>query len=238
MPVLRSCLTAAANKMESETDSVRRDYDRLASSYDRRWRAYVDVTLRAVVDSLQPQGQERLVDIACGTGTLERVLLARWPLLQVAGTDISLGMLRQAAAKQGNERAFWVQADAARLPFPDGSFDHAVCANSFHYFRCPLKALKEVQRVLRPRGSFVLVDWCDDYLSCKLCGLWLRLTGKAFFRTYALRGCRSLLEQSGFEILRADRFRVRCIWGMMRLVCQRGFLPTTGSRPSNATLSA
>ena len=207
--------------MPSEVEAVRRQYDRLANSYDRRWRAYVEVTLHAVVEGVGFAGHERVLDIACGTGELERLLLARWPALQIVGTDISLGMLRQASVKQANRRASWVQAEAAHLPFPDQLFDCALCANSFHYFRSPRKALREARRVLRPHGLFVLVDWCDDYLSCKLCALWLRLTDPAFCRAYTVRACRSLLEQSGFDVLHGDHFRVRPIWGMMRFVCRR-----------------
>ena len=207
--------------MPPEVEAVRRQYDRLANSYDRRWRSYVEVTLHAVADSVRFRGNERILDIACGTGELERLLLAHWPGLQIVGTDISLGMLRQASVKQANRRASWVQAEAARLPFPDQLFDCALCANSFHYFRSPRQALREARRVLRPHGLFVLVDWCDDYLSCKLCALWLRLTDPAFCRAYTVRACRSLLEQCGFEVLHGDHFRVRPIWGMMRFVCRR-----------------
>jgi ubiquinone/menaquinone biosynthesis C-methylase UbiE len=204
--------------MRPDVEAVRREYDRLAVSYDRRWRSYIDATLDAVVEGLPLRGQERLLDVACGTGELERKLLARWPALRVVGTDLSLGMLRQAARKK--ERVDWVQAEASRLPFANGSFDSAVCANSFHYFRAPLRALQEAHRVLGPDGRLVLVDWCDDYLSCRLCSVWLRLTDPAFCRTYTLRSCRSLLEQAGFEVVRADHFRVRWLWGMMQFVCR------------------
>ena len=207
--------------MPSEIEAVRREYDRLAAVYDRRWRAYVEVTLHAVVAGVGFTGHERILDIACGTGELERLLLAHGPGLQIVGTDISLGMLRQASVKQANRRASWVQAEAAHLPFPDQLFDCALCANSFHYFRSPRQALREARRVLRPHGLFVLVDWCDDYLSCKLCALWLRLTDPAFCRAYTVRACRSLLEVSGFDVLHGDHFRVRPIWGMMRFVCRR-----------------
>jgi ubiquinone/menaquinone biosynthesis C-methylase UbiE len=206
--------------MNPDVTAVRQEYDRLAASYDRRWRTYVEATLQAVVEGLDFQGHERVLDLACGTGELERRLLARWPSLGVVASDLSLGMLRQAAGKQG-DRASWVQAEAARLPFADHSFDYAICANSFHYFRSPREALRECHRVLRPQGCLVLVDWCDDYLSCKLCSLWLRVTDPAFHETYTLRNCRALLERCGFEIVRADRFRVQWIWGMMRLVCRR-----------------
>jgi ubiquinone/menaquinone biosynthesis C-methylase UbiE len=206
---------------QAEMAAVRREYDGLAADYDRRWRTYVDTTLEAVVGSVHLQGQERVLDIACGTGELERLALARWPGLQIVGTDISLGMLRQALTKKLNSNASWVLAAAARLPLQDCCFDYAICANSFHYFCTPLTALQEVHRVLRPNGQFVLVDWCDDYSSCKLCSVWLRLTDPAFSRTYTMRACRSLLEQAGFEVVQADHFRVKWIWGMMRFVCRR-----------------
>jgi len=205
--------------MQSETEATRREYDRLAPVNDRRWRNYVDVTLEAVVRSVSLQGHERILDIASGSGELERLLLARWPSLQIVGTDISLGMLRQASAKKEDQKAVWVQAEAAHLPFADHSFDYALCANSFHYFRRPLAALQEAHRVLRPQGRLILIDWCDDYLTCRLCGVWLRLTDPAFCQTYTLQACRSLLEQAGFQVLQTDHFRVRWIWGMMGFVC-------------------
>jgi ubiquinone/menaquinone biosynthesis C-methylase UbiE len=207
--------------MMSETEPVQREYDRLAKSYDRRWRSYVDVTLHDVVEGLGFRGHERLLDIACGTGELERLLLARWPGLPVVGIDLSLEMLRQASAKKENRGASWVQAEATRLPFTDTAFDCVICANSFHYFHSPRMALQEAHRVLRPHGLFVLLDWCDDYLSCKLCSLWLRLTDPAFCRTYTVGACRILLEAAGFEVIRSELFRVRWIWGMMRFICRR-----------------
>jgi len=207
--------------MLPEAEAAREEYDHLAPVYDRRWRHYIDATLRAIVRQVRFQGQEHVLDIACGTGELERQLLPRWPDLRIVGVDVSLGMLRQAVAKVRAEQVAWVQADVARLPFPDASFDTAVCANSFHYFPAPAQALHEIHRVLRPGGQFVLVDWCDDYLSCKLCSLWLRLTEPAFHETYTLRSCRSLLEGAGFEITHTDHFRVGLIWGMMAFVGRR-----------------
>jgi ubiquinone/menaquinone biosynthesis C-methylase UbiE len=131
-------------------------------------------------------------------------------------------MLQQAAHKEVGRPVGWVQAAACRLPLADTCFDWVVCANSFHYFRHPLPALREMARVLRPDGSFVLVDWCDDYLTCKLCGWWLRWTDPAFFRAYTLRQCRSLLAQAGFEVVSAERFRVGWLWGLMRFTCRPG----------------
>jgi len=197
-------------------------YDRLAPVYDRRWRTYEDATLHAALGVFRPQDSQRLLDVACGTGELERLLLSRCPQTRILGADLSLGMLRQAVHKDIGPRVCWLRAEAGRLPLADGTFDGVFCANSFHYFRSPVRALHEMRRVLRPDGVLVLVDWCDDYLTCKLCGWWLHWTDPAFYRTYTLAECRNLLQQAELEVIDTQRFRVGWLWGLMRFVCRRG----------------
>ena len=180
----------------------------------------IDATLDIVEEVVRCDGHEQLLDAPCGTGELEQRLLARWPALHIVGVDLSHEMLRQAEAKDIQGSVRWLKADICALPMVNYSFDWVVCANSFHYFRAPETALGEFRRVLRPNGHLVLVDWCDNYLVCKMCSLWLRLSDPAFYRTYSLRQCRSMLKQSGFLIEDERRFRVGWIWGMMRFVCQ------------------
>ena len=207
--------------MRDRADPVRQAYDRIAAEYDRRWQPYVDATLNAVIEAVEFQGHESVLDVPCGTGELERRLLSAWPDLEITGADLSPAMLREARRKDLGERVNWIEADVAKLPLPDAGFDYVVCANSFHYFRRPQEALAELGRVLRPGGTLVLVDWCDDYLTCKLCSLWLRWADPAFFRTYSLRACRLLLEHEGFEVLDGSRFRINWLWGLMRFVCYK-----------------
>lgn len=202
------------------TEAVQRAYDALAPGYDRRWRRYVDATLRAAVGGGALDGEGPLLDLACGTGELGRLLEGRGRR-PVVGADLSLGMLRRASAKGLGADFAWVQADSARLPFADARFGAVACANSFHYFRSPAAAIAEVRRVLRPGGRLVLVDWCDDYLACRACGLWLRWTDPAFRRAYRLSECRDLLAGSGFRVEEAVRFKVDWLWGLMRLVGRR-----------------
>jgi ubiquinone/menaquinone biosynthesis C-methylase UbiE len=167
------------------------------------------------MEPLELTGSERVLDVACGTGELEQRLFQRWPSLRVTGVDISRNMLRQAANK--GTGAAMLAAEAHRLPMGDASFDVVTCANAFHYFRRPDASLAEMRRVLRPGGRFVLVDWCDDYLSCKLCGVWLRWTDPAFHRTYTQRACRELLARNGFVVETAVHRRIDWLWGLMRV---------------------
>lgn len=207
--------------MSPSTTTVRKTYDQLASRYDRRWRHYVEESLRATVEAIEARGDERVLDLACGTGELEWRLLDRWPSLRIVGADLSRGMLAEASPKPSGTAVGWVQASADRLPMADASFDLVVCSSSFHYFPRPRAALREVFRVVRPGGRFVLVDWCDDFLSCKACGLWLRLTDPAYLQTYRLDECLEMLAGAGFETVRSDRFKIDWLWGLMRVVCRR-----------------
>lgn len=201
--------------------AVRNEYDRLAPDYDRRWRPCIGSTLNAVLEGLSLSENAALLDVACGTGELERRLLVEWPTLRLTGIDVSSRMLECAKNKDVNNRVTWLKADVASLPVYGQTFDYVVCANSFHYFRAPSKALLEIHRVLRPGGTLILVDCCDDYWTCKVCSLWLRWVDKAFFRTYSLRDCEALVEAADLRIESSCRFRSTWLWGLMRVVCRR-----------------
>ncbi len=200
-------------------ESIRSAYDTLAITYDCRWRRYTDRSLAKVMGILSLQGGERVLDVGCGTGELERRLLSRWPQLHVTGVDLSPNMLAQARKKQLTGDVTWREGEVSQLPVPDQQFDLLICANSFHYFRSPLDCLREFRRTLIPNGKLVLVDWCDDYLLCKLCGYWLTWTDPAFFGAYTMTACREMMREAGFDVAHSERFKVGWLWGMMMIVC-------------------
>lgn len=107
------------------------------------------------------------------------------------------------------------QSRAESLPFSDASFDVVVSTSSFHFFSDPLHALREMARVLRPNGRLVLTDWCDDYLACRLCDLWLRTFDPAHVRTYGEKECRRFLDHAHFSDVHVDRYKINWFWGLM-----------------------
>ena len=108
----------------------------------------------AVLGQLRAHPAPRILDVGCGTGDLTARLRRELTTDLVAGCDFSAGMLEQAQARTRAVR--WLQGDATRLPFRDGSFDAVVSTEAFHWFPDPDAALLEFNRVLRP-GSRVLV---------------------------------------------------------------------------------
>lgn len=199
--------------------SVRDEYSEHAGTYDARWSLYVERSVMATYRYLDLPRGSRLLDVGCGTGAMLDQLLVRRPDLLLTGVDLSPAMLAVARDRLSPPVRL-VEASALALPFVDHSFDALVSVSSLHYWPDPMGCLAELRRVLRPHARLVLTDWCDDYLTCKLCVLYLRLTGRPHFHVFGLRGLTDLLDQAGFRDIDAHRYRITWLWGLMTVVAR------------------
>ena len=102
-----------------------------------------------------------VLELACGTGILTRVLRTHLPSkVKLIATDLNEPMFRQAAAKFGkNERVRWLEADACDLPFADRKFDAVVCQFGLMFVPDKAQAAREAYRVLKPDGIFLFNAW-------------------------------------------------------------------------------
>jgi ubiquinone/menaquinone biosynthesis C-methylase UbiE len=102
-----------------------------------------------------------VLELACGTGIVTRVLRDRLPAsARLVATDLNEPMLQVAAAKfSGNDAIEWKQADATALPFDDESFDAVVCQFGFMFFPDKNASAREALRVLKPGGVFLFNVW-------------------------------------------------------------------------------
>ncbi len=117
---------------------VRAQYERLANIYDIRWRNYIANTLSFLYNWEQIDPKARVLDVACGTGEFERLLLNKNSTQKIIGIDISEKMLNIAKEKyQAYSNVEFHQTSVNSLPFNNHAFDVVVCANAFHYFEQP-----------------------------------------------------------------------------------------------------
>ncbi|MDP2711194.1 MAG: class I SAM-dependent methyltransferase [Solirubrobacteraceae bacterium] len=139
-------------------------WDRHAGRYARQehlQRGAIEAALRLAA----PRADERLVDLATGTGLLLRTLAARPDRPRDAiGVDRSPGML----AAGGTLPAGWTTllADARAVPLPDGSADVVTCASLLHLLDAARRAevLAEARRLLAPTAAarlVVVTAWVD-----------------------------------------------------------------------------
>ena len=118
-----------------------------------------------VIDSLGLAGQEIVVDVGCGNGLYLAELARRGHRGQLAGVDLSAGMLR--AARTRAPAAKFFAGDAARLPLRDGAADLTLAMHMLYHVAEPALAVAELRRATRPSGRVVVGLNGDDHL-CEL----------------------------------------------------------------------
>jgi SAM-dependent methyltransferase len=116
-----------------------------------------------VLDSAGVQNGERVLDLACGTGTLALEVLERAPGARVTGVDADPEILERARAKAdkaGAEVAF-DEGMSTELPYDEESFDVVLSTLFFHHLADESKreSAEEICRVLRPGGRAVVADF-------------------------------------------------------------------------------
>jgi SAM-dependent methyltransferase len=111
-----------------------------------------------VLDAAGIRSEQKVLDIACGTGVLARAASQRvGPNGSIVGIDPNPGML--AVAEQLDSAVDWRQGAAEALPFPDATFDAVVSQFGLMFFRDRLGAIREMLRVLKPGGTLTVAVW-------------------------------------------------------------------------------
>jgi len=153
---------------DSKKEQVARMFDGISGRYDllnRLLSMGIDIRWRRVaLRMLRERGiPGRVLDVATGTADLALALAADLPEAEVIGVDLSEGMLgvgRQKVERNGlRARVRLEQADAENLPFEDGAFDAVTVAFGVRNFENLDKGLGELQRVLRPGGHLMVLEF-------------------------------------------------------------------------------
>jgi SAM-dependent methyltransferase len=117
----------------------------------------LDARLQRLLAPLR--GDERALDVGCGTGALAYVLAPH--VGEVVGIDASEEYL-EAARRDAPANCIFELGDAAALGFPYGTFDLVGCLRVLHHVRRPELVVSELARVTRPGGRILLVDQLGD----------------------------------------------------------------------------
>jgi ubiquinone/menaquinone biosynthesis C-methylase UbiE len=114
-----------------------------------------------LAERLKVDADGSVLELACGTGILTRILRDRLPATtRLVATDLNEPMIRNAARKFRQDEAIeWQEADASNLPFNDESFDAVVCQFGIMFLPDKTLGAREARRVLKPGGVFLFNVW-------------------------------------------------------------------------------
>jgi ubiquinone/menaquinone biosynthesis C-methylase UbiE len=185
--------------MDRSKAASRRWFDRRAGRYEggatSRWR---DPVQRASLAAVGLTGDDALLDVGCGTGAASRAASAVADL--VVGVDLAPEMIRRATElATGVENVRFFVADSEQLPFGDGAFTAVLCSNSFHHYPDPLRAVREMGRVLATGGRLVIGDACADLRTARIADAVLRRIEPGHVRLYGSSELGSFLQRAGIS---------------------------------------
>jgi ubiquinone/menaquinone biosynthesis C-methylase UbiE len=109
-----------------------------------------------ILNWAQPNKNERILDIACGDGALSLKIAERTGTIYSIDTSQTAINEAKSLSQKLKIHSHFVVGDAEKLPYPNSFFDKIVCSSSLEHFGDDLKALREMNRVLKPRGKLVL----------------------------------------------------------------------------------
>lgn len=141
----------------NEKDNVKNAFSKNSDAYVTSSTHSTGTDLPLMIKWLDPEINMVALDIATGGGHVAKHLAKH--VTSVIASDLTEEMLTNTAKHlKSHENISYAIADAEELPFDDHSFDIVTCRIAAHHFPSPGKFIKEVQRVLKPRGKFVLID--------------------------------------------------------------------------------
>jgi len=110
--------------------------------------------------NLDNKVKPRILDICCGTVSVILSFTRRYPNGIAVGYDFSHGMLRKAQKKDFYKRVFFVEGDAAELPFADNSYDVVICSHALYELKGQARndALSEMKRVVNSNGVVLIME--------------------------------------------------------------------------------
>ena len=171
-------------------------WDKAAMYYEKFWQKQLKPAQDRMLEIARLLPGEKVIDIACGSGLVSfRAAEQTGENGFVLANDISEGMIklcRQIAAERQISNIAFERMDAENLEVNDNEYDAALCALGLMYVPDPLKALKEMYRVLKPGGRAVALVWgqrdhcgwadifeiVDRRVSSEVCPLFFNLGNK------------------------------------------------------------
>jgi len=162
---------------------IKQLFDEIASYYDFinniiSFFTHYFIKILAIKD-LKIKDNSKILDLACGTGDITKIVSKYYPKTDITGLDISDKMLD--IAKKKNPDNKFVLGDILNLPFKDNKFNYITIFFGLRNVENRTNAINEIYRVLKKDGLFLHLDFGEDNFLSKIFDFLTPLIAK-FFR--------------------------------------------------------
>ena len=209
-------------------------WDKASGYYESYWQKQLYPAQQKLLELASIKKGDRIIDIACGTG------LVSFPAAELAGeegsvmaNDISDKMVaigNDIAKERNITNISFQRMDAEELTVEDNSFDIALCALGLMYFPDPLKAIREMNRVLINGGHAVAAVWgqrkncgwaevfeiVDRRVASEVCPMFYNLGNEGTLKQYLAAG--------GFKDILVEKINTLLNYGTGDEACGAAFL--------------
>lgn len=198
---------------------LKQTFDTVSGGYDGGSLRFFVSSAQKMVAQLDLRGDERALDVACGTGHASVAIARQLAKGRVTGVDFSAGMLDQArrkAAAQGLTNIDFVERDMTALGFPAGSFDVALCAFGIFFVDDMDAQLSHIASVVRPGGRIVIATFDEehyfhplrDMMIARLEAHGIAMPPQTWRQVGNKAGCRALFDRAGLADTRVEAIDV------------------------------
>lgn len=218
-------------------------FNAVSSGYDARSLRFFSESAKYLAACLYLRGDEKVLDVATGTGHAALAVAARIPRGRVTGADFSPGMLMQARSKAASldiRNVEFVERDMMDLALPACSYDAAVCGFGIFFVENMAGLLAHIASMVRPGGQVAVSTFQEGYfgplkdlMMNRLMNYGVQPQPQTWKHVATEAGCRSLFDQAGLRNARVIQKNVGyhlpdagawwdVIWnaGFRRMICQ------------------
>ena len=116
---------------------------------------------KSLINMMNPRVNKKLIDVACGTGDIGKLFLDNTNKdSEITCVDPNKGMIGKGKQKLSNYKNIkWFISPAEKLPFADNTFDYYTISFGLRNTKDINKALSEAQRVLKPGGRYLCLEF-------------------------------------------------------------------------------
>lgn len=174
------------------------------------YNAYLKNTHDHLLSKIDLSQHSSVLDVSAGTGLLaEELILKFGPFDQLVLNDPSTKMLEVAEKRlKTHNNIEFAGFFAEKLNFPENTFDHIICLNSFHYYADQERAMKQLKKVLKPDGTLWVQDW-DRVGAFRIAIKLIDWLSPENINVRSLNEMKILLDDHDFSIVEQNQWRFR-----------------------------